>query len=428
MINTYTNKKKLIKLMIYSTVTISLIFLLKTFSQYRDINQNLIYDSKKESLIIKHFIESTLYILHSQCYSTNQNLQQNQQQIKQQNLQVKINNNSTKISSLLSPTLATNPNNILSIITDRFNKTNHFSFYSKIIPYKIQKNSSYPFQISTKKTTTKTTTNKAIKIDLKPTIITDTKADNSELVAIQYFINQSQQKSQINNQQNQYSNQYINCTNKKEYIQYAYPIRIKKTCSQEYSNAIISIKIPLKSIDKNFSKYFKKELILTLILLSFIIIIFYSVYTEIFLHIDDIKKSAISIATRDSLTNLHNRNYLKRLEDEHTDKLTQKQTFLIAFLDIDFFKKINDTYGHDAGDIVLKEFALLLEAQSRSTDVVCRYGGEEFLIIIYGISLEQALIKFNTLREKIQHTPIQINNSAETAKELNITVSIGLGL
>lgn len=99
----------------------------------------------------------------------------------------------------------------------------------------------------------------------------------------------------------------------------------------------------------------------------------------------------------------------------------ENQKFAIAFLDIDHFKKINDTYGHDGGDEVLKAFANQLVLMTRSKDFVIRYGGEEFLILIYNISFEEALKKLEDVRKSVEEMSIDLNG-----KIVHISVSIGV--
>lgn len=84
----------------------------------------------------------------------------------------------------------------------------------------------------------------------------------------------------------------------------------------------------------------------------------------------------------DELTNLYNRRYLKVVYDRSMEEWKRNnQQFSIAILDIDYFKKINDRYGHVTGDLVLSTFALFLAENTRSNDLVFRYGGEEFIIL-----------------------------------------------
>lgn len=96
--------------------------------------------------------------------------------------------------------------------------------------------------------------------------------------------------------------------------------------------------------------------------------------------------------TRDPLTNLFNRRYLDdTLERELARCNREHLPMAIVIMDIDFFKKINDNYGHEAGDVVLQSTAILLQELTRSEDIVCRYGGEEFLAVLPGASLQHAM-------------------------------------
>jgi diguanylate cyclase (GGDEF)-like protein len=94
---------------------------------------------------------------------------------------------------------------------------------------------------------------------------------------------------------------------------------------------------------------------------------------------------------RDPLTGLFNRRYMEEsLERELHRADRDKSTIGVIMADLDHFKQFNDTFGHEGGDAILKEFSALLVAQTRKEDIVCRYGGEEFLIVFPGASLEDA--------------------------------------
>ena len=95
-------------------------------------------------------------------------------------------------------------------------------------------------------------------------------------------------------------------------------------------------------------------------------------------------------------------------------------------LDVDFFKKINDTYGHYVGDVVLKEFAKIINDEVREYDFAARYGGEEFFIILPSTTLEEAQKVANRLRERIEKENFDISKFHDTIKTLNITTSVGL--
>ncbi len=88
---------------------------------------------------------------------------------------------------------------------------------------------------------------------------------------------------------------------------------------------------------------------------------------------------------RDPLTKLFNRRYLEETMEREIDRARRKELPLgLMVLDIDFFKKYNDTRGHDAGDALLTQFAQLLMDQIRQEDIACRYGGEEFVVVMPG--------------------------------------------
>src|ERR1700734_4118559 len=95
----------------------------------------------------------------------------------------------------------------------------------------------------------------------------------------------------------------------------------------------------------------------------------------------------------------------------------------LMMLDIDFFKSINDNYGHDAGDDVLREFAVRVRKSIRGIDLACRYGGEEFVIVMPETDLHVAGMVAERLRRSIASEPFAVNKGA---KRIEVTISIGL--
>jgi len=118
----------------------------------------------------------------------------------------------------------------------------------------------------------------------------------------------------------------------------------------------------------------------------------------------------------DGLTNLYNRKYLDIFMDKD---ITKHNSFAIAMLDIDFFKKVNDTYGHDAGDKVLKKLSLIFKKEIKNKDIAFRFGGEEFLIFIPDISTAEDTIE--NIRTTFEKTAFNINS-----EELTKTLSAGI--
>lgn len=127
-------------------------------------------------------------------------------------------------------------------------------------------------------------------------------------------------------------------------------------------------------------------------------------------------------AQRDNLTGLYNRAYFDRELPKLLENISSyKKGIAIAMIDCDFFKKINDTYGHMPGDIVLSTIAATIHKSVRSKDFVCRYGGEEFCIMLPDTSLEEGLAFCEAARENVEKTKFIFNE-----QEVSITISIGL--
>ncbi|MBF0227116.1 MAG: diguanylate cyclase [Desulfobacterales bacterium] len=128
-------------------------------------------------------------------------------------------------------------------------------------------------------------------------------------------------------------------------------------------------------------------------------------------------------STQDPLTGLYNRRYMqKSLEREISRCKRHKSSLCVIMLDIDHFKKFNDTYGHEAGDVVLKGLGNLLKSRMRQEDIICRYGGEEFVIILPDMELEDSKKRAEELRQEIKSS-LKIEYKEVILK---ITVSMGI--
>jgi diguanylate cyclase (GGDEF)-like protein len=116
---------------------------------------------------------------------------------------------------------------------------------------------------------------------------------------------------------------------------------------------------------------------------------------------------------RDPLTGLFNRRFLEEsLERELQLASSKKQSISVLFLDLDHFKRFNDSFGHDAGDLVLQSLADLFRNFFRTTDICCRYGGEEFAIILPESSSQDAAIRVNALRSEVKSLRLQYKKKA----------------
>jgi two-component system cell cycle response regulator len=133
---------------------------------------------------------------------------------------------------------------------------------------------------------------------------------------------------------------------------------------------------------------------------------------------------SLEMAITDQLTGLHNRRYMSRHLDtliESAKKSAKPIAFLI--LDIDYFKAVNDTHGHDMGDEVLSEFANRISANVRGIDLACRYGGEEFVVVMPDTDMALACSVAERLRRGVECEPFSISRPPG---KLKITISIGI--
>ena len=129
----------------------------------------------------------------------------------------------------------------------------------------------------------------------------------------------------------------------------------------------------------------------------------------------------------DSLTSIYNRRYLEQRLSEEVDRAARYQAPLsVMMLDIDHFKSINDTWGHQAGDKILSEFRELIKSSVRVSDIVARYGGEEFLILAPSTDAEAAFNLAERIRENTEKHNFEINGSDLEKRSVSVTVSAGV--
>ena len=128
-------------------------------------------------------------------------------------------------------------------------------------------------------------------------------------------------------------------------------------------------------------------------------------------------------ATTDTLTGLANRRKITELLKEEIKKLEEdnNNNFNIIMLDIDFFKKVNDNYGHPMGDEVIKKVSNHMQDKVGSEGVVGRFGGEEFLTILYNNNIQEAALLANQIRSDIESKKIEFEG-----KQISVTVSMGI--
>ncbi len=144
-------------------------------------------------------------------------------------------------------------------------------------------------------------------------------------------------------------------------------------------------------------------------------------YTE---RLRDSFQMSIEMAITDALTGLSNRRYMEsHLATLIEQAATRGKSLAALVLDIDYFKAINDSHGHDAGDDVLRDFALRIKRSIRGIDLACRYGGEEFVIIMPETDMAVAAMVAERLRRRIAADPFAV---AQGTRHISVTISIGI--
>jgi len=135
-------------------------------------------------------------------------------------------------------------------------------------------------------------------------------------------------------------------------------------------------------------------------------------------------QQSMEMAITDGLTGLYNRRYM----ESHLATLVEQaagrgKPLSLLVLDIDYFKSINDSFGHDAGDDVLREFAMRVRKSIRGIDLACRYGGEEFVVVMPETDMAVGALVAERIRRRIASEPFAIEQGA---KAIDVTLSIGL--
>jgi len=186
----------------------------------------------------------------------------------------------------------------------------------------------------------------------------------------------------------------------------------------------------------NFMLFYPHEILLdTIYTLEFKIRLVYSFLTVTLLfgfyeysrqqsynHIQELSQNYEKQAMHDDLTNLPNRRGIRvYLNHEYSRLLRSKEPFSILVCDIDHFKQVNDDHYHDGGDFVLTSLSAFFIKQTRQQDIVARWGGEEFLVLLPNTNLENAAVVAEKIREQVENHTIHYKD-----KTIKITISIGV--
>ena len=154
-----------------------------------------------------------------------------------------------------------------------------------------------------------------------------------------------------------------------------------------------------------------------------------SAQTSTTIHRANVYAEILKHATLDALTGFYNRRQMEERIKQETASAKRKKTPLCAIMiDIDYFKHVNDTYGHAAGDFILKTTSKIIRSQLREYDIASRYGGEEFAIILPYTTKEEAVMVAERLRKAVADKVINIEhvNKKNDTKTIQITISLGI--
>ncbi len=139
----------------------------------------------------------------------------------------------------------------------------------------------------------------------------------------------------------------------------------------------------------------------------------------------NLRQTLSNQAIRDPLTGLFNRRYMEEtLERERQRAARRRASLGVIMLDLDHFKNFNDTFGHDAGDAVLQELGLLLRNHVRGSDIACRYGGEEFVLILPEAPLDIVLERAEMIRSKVKK--LSVYHRGQSLGQLSMSIGVAL--
>ena len=211
------------------------------------------------------------------------------------------------------------------------------------------------------------------------------------------------------------------------FLRYMKPLYVKDFClnchaDQNYEigevRGGISLTLDVTDTQKKLTRNVLVIVLFSLVALSFLMVIVWYFTGNLFNKMVSARKEIEEMAITDGLTALYNRRYLEQRLGQEFKRAKRNHTSLSCMLlDIDHFKSINDTHGHDAGDVVLKNVSQTIKSNVRDYDIVGRYGGEEFIIVLPHTSIGMAKRMAERLRKKVKELKTD---------DIAVTISVGV--
>ncbi len=211
----------------------------------------------------------------------------------------------------------------------------------------------------------------------------------------------------------------------------SYPLRMLVQKNNDILFSIINKAIQAIDIDEQneisnkwiniyYNEFLDKQTIIYIII-TFLLLIF--IFSSRFYYDKKINQKLQLLASTDPMTKLYNRRYFTEMSESLLDLAKRNKTdTAIIMLDIDKFKNVNDIYGHKVGDDVIVSLSLILREQSRKSDIVSRWGGEEFVILLPETNVDGALVIAEKIRKVTEDSRIKLENK----QELKFTISLGI--
>ena len=180
-------------------------------------------------------------------------------------------------------------------------------------------------------------------------------------------------------------------------------------------------------ISINYEKDIDYSLLIKVLIIVFIFFMAGVYHNRKLARINDkmqiLQEKLLEQAHRDPMTNLYNRRFFHEVAYELLNiSKREKKTMSVIMLDIDLFKKVNDVYGHSIGDDVIKKLSKIMTGDTRQSDIIARFGGEEFVILLPNTSLEGAVKIASKLKKTVENEVMQIDET----KVLSFTISLGV--
>jgi diguanylate cyclase (GGDEF)-like protein len=217
----------------------------------------------------------------------------------------------------------------------------------------------------------------------------------------------------------------------RSYFRYMAPLFVEKSClschaKQGYVEGQvrggISVRFDITEATKSLSQANLFILALAIVLAMLLVGLIYFFVLRLMRRLKEATRRIEEMVVTDELTGLYNRRHLfTRLKEEHPRAIRYGSPLACIMADVDFFKKINDNHGHQSGDAVLREVAGILKAASRQSDIAGRYGGEEFLIVLPGATLEGARAAAEKIRGQVEAHPFR----GTEGQAIPVTLSLG---